>query len=186
MKGIALSSLHKFSILAFSFLTQAATAQTGPSASDVARGVAAAVNNYSQAISCTDMSVKAKDIAALVPYKSFDDQMEATFAVLWSGDIGCLGGSGTSSTHIALVKVGVGGTYYVEPMQSSPAIQFNSPVRYIERIVGNTSDTLILEGKSFGPNDSNCCPSVNTRFTLKSDQNGNWALVDKKIVPARK
>ena len=79
-----------------------------------------------------------------------------------------------------------GDSYVVDPLQSSPVIQFESPVRGVERIVGNTRDSLILEGMEYGPKDPNCCPSIKVRFTLRVDEKGNWKLVEKKTLPAKK
>lgn len=112
--------------------------------------------------------------------------MEATYAVLWTGDIGCAGGSGTNGTNIAMVSIGSGDSFFVDPTRSSPAIDFDSPTRYVDRLVGNTRDSLILEGHEYGANDSNCCPSINLRFTLRLDAKGNWKLVEKKVIAAKK
>jgi hypothetical protein len=65
-------------------------------------------------------------------------------------------------------------------------VQFESPVRGISRIVGNTRDTLILEGKEYADSDPNCCPSITLRFTLRVDDKGNWKLVEKKRLPVKK
>ncbi|MBL8431585.1 MAG: hypothetical protein JNK80_04255 [Dechloromonas sp.] len=45
---------------------------------------------------------------------------------------------------------------------------------------------MILEGLEYGPEDSNCCPSIVVRFTLKLDEKGNWKLAEKKVMPPRK
>ena len=126
------------------------------------------------------------DAYALVPYKTMDDRMDAKYAVLWVGDIGCAGGSGTEGTNLSIVTISTGDSYVVDPLQSSPVIQFESPVRFVERIVGNTRDSLILEGMEYGPKDPNCCPSIKVRFTLRVDEKGNWKLVEKKTMSAKK
>ena len=123
---------------------------------------------------------------SLVPYKTMDDRMDAKYAVLWVGDIGCAGGSGTEGTNLSIVTISTGDSYVVDPLQSSPVIQFESPVRFVERIVGNTRDSLILEGMEYGPKDPNCCPSIKVRFTLRVDEKGNWKLVEKKTMSAKK
>lgn len=163
-----------------------AFAQNAPSVKDITAGVIRAATNYATGIACTESKIEARHIAALTPYKNFDDRMDAKYAVLWTGDIGCLGGSGTNGTHISIVTVGTGDSYIVDPLKSSPAINFESPVRYIEKIVGNTRDSLILEGMEYGPEDANCCPSINIRFTLKATQNGDWKLAEKRILKTKK
>lgn len=160
-------------------------AQSAPPVQEITKQIIRSVTGYANAISCGDVKVGAKDIAALVPYKTMDDRMDAKYAVLWGGDIGCAGGSGTSTTNIAIVTVSTGDSFVVNPLQSSPAINFES-VRFVERIVGNTRDTLILEGLEHGPNDSNNFPSIKIRFTLRVDEKGNWKLVEKKVMPSKK
>lgn len=161
-------------------------AQNAPPVQEITKNIIKSVTAYANAISCPGVTVEAKQIAALVPYKTFDDRMDAKYAVLWAGDIGCAGGSGTEGTNLSIVTVSTGDSYVVDPLQSSPVIQLESPVRYIERIVGNTRDSLVLEGKEYGPNDSNCCPSLRVRFTLRADEKGNWKLVEKKAMPSKK
>ncbi len=161
-------------------------AQNGPPVQEITKQVIRSVTGYANAISCPGVKVDAKQIAALVPYKTIDDRMDAKYAVLWPGDIGCAGGSGTEETHVSIVTVSTGDTYVVDPLQSSPAIQFESPVRFVDRIVGNTRDSLILEGMEYGPKDPNCCPSIKTRFTVRVDEKGNWKVIEKKTMPSKK
>ena len=161
-------------------------AQSAPPVQEVTKQIINSVTGYANAISCPGVKIDPKQIAALVPYKTFDDRMDAKYAVLWAGDIGCAGGSGTEGTNLSIVTISTGDSYVVDPFQSSPAIQFESPVRYVERIVGNTKDSLILEGMEYGPKDSNCCPSIKVRFTLRVDEKGNWKLVEKKTMSAKK
>lgn len=161
-------------------------AQSGPPVQEITKQVIRSVTSYANAISCPGVKVDAKQIAALVPYKTMDDRMDAKYAVLWPGDIGCAGGSGTEGTHLSIVTVSTGDSYVVDPLQSSPVIQFESPVRFVERIVGNTRDSLILEGKDYGPKDPNCCPSILVRFTVRVDEKGNWKVTEKKVMPSKK
>ena len=173
-------------VVALSFASQISIAQPAPSVPEITKGVIKAVKSYATAISCEDGQIEPKNIAALNPYKTLDDRLDARFAVLWTGDIGCAGGSGTVGTNISIVTVGAGDSYLVDPQASSPIVTFESPVRFVERIVGNTKDTLILEGKEQGPKDANCCPSIPVRFTLKLDSKGAWKMIDKKTLPAKK
>jgi hypothetical protein len=160
-------------------------AQSGSPVQEITKQVIRSVSGYANAIACPGVKIDAKQIAALVPYKTMDDRMDAKYAVLWPGDIGCAGGSGTAGTHISIVTVSSGDSYVVDPLQSSPAIQFESPVRFVDRIVGNSRDSLILEGKDYGPKDPNCCPSVLVRFTVRVDDKGNWKVTEKKVMPSK-
>lgn len=158
-------------------ITSCIFASEGPSVEDVTRQVSDAANNYAKAISCGNQIVGPDQIAALVPYKKWDERYSAKFAVIWSGDIGCAGGSGTTYSRISIIKIGTGDTYLVDPEESSPIVTFDVPVRHVERIVGNTDTTLVLEGMKFGPDDPNCCPSIKVRFTLQADEKGNWTMI---------
>ncbi len=167
-------------------VTPLALAQNAPPVQEITKQIIKSAQGYANAISCPGVVITPKEIAALTPYKTIDDRMEAKYAVLWDGDIGCAGGSGTSGTNVSIVTISTGDSYVVDPSQSSPLIQFESPVRTISRIVGNTRDTLILEGKEYADNDANCCPSITVRFTLRVDEKDNWKLVEKKLLPAKK
>ncbi len=169
-------------LLGWAFLTAHASAQNAPSTQEITKKIIKSVTSYADAISCSDLDTPTnpKRIVALSPYTNFDDRENAKYAVLWEGDIGCAGGTGTASTNIAIVTVGAGDSFLVDPSQSSPSITFDSLTRYVDKIVGNTRESLTLEGKEHGPNDPMCCPSVKVRFTLQSDAKGNWKLVDQK------
>jgi hypothetical protein len=173
--------------LAFAVLMSSNTfAQTPPSVTEITRQIIICASNYANAIACGVEKIEAKDIAALAPYKSADIRDEARYAVLWEGDVGCLGGSGTNGTNISIIIVGTGDSFMVAPLQSSPAISFESPVRYVEKIVGNTRDTLVLRGMDYGEDDPNCCPSIPLQFTMKVDEKGNWKVLEKKVLEPQK
>lgn len=161
-------------------------AQNAPGTQVITAKIIKSVANYQSAISCSDMPPEAKNIAALVPYKTLDDRLNATYAVFWIGDIGCAGGSGTSGENIAIVTVGAADTFVVDPLRSSPTVSLDFPQRGYERIVGNTKDSIIVDAAEHGPNDANCCPSVRFRYTLKLDEKGNWKQIDKKSLPPKK
>jgi hypothetical protein len=85
-----------------------------------------------------------------------------------------------------MVSIGAGNSFFVDPLRSSPAIKHEIPVRYVERLVGNTADSLTVEGKAYGPKDGNCCPSINVRATVKVDAKGNWKIIERKIILPKK
>lgn len=143
-----------------------------------------AVDGYANTIACETLSIAPGDVIVLSPGTPAEHHEDARFAVLWTGDIGCAGGSVTSSTHIAIVAVGGrGSAYLVDPLQSSPVIHFQSPVRVVERIVETTRNTLVLEGMELDDRDANCCPSLPVRFTLLADEAGHWRLVAQQALP---
>lgn len=148
------------------------------SAERIPRDITRQVERYAHAIACPGVQVDPRMGVVLSRFNGID----ARYVVLWEGDIGCSGGSGSQRTHMAMVTLGAARTVVVDPLQSSPAIRFESSVRVIDRIVGHTRDTLTLEGKAHGPKDAECCPSVAVRFILRSDKKGNWLLASNMML----
>ncbi|MBP6020410.1 MAG: hypothetical protein KA735_13040 [Burkholderiaceae bacterium] len=155
------------------------------SVSAITANIINVVDRYASSVACFDLGVEPKNIAALTPLQSVDEHLDAEYAVWWMGDIGCAGGSGTSGSHIAIVNIGAGGYFYVDPTRSSPTVDFDTPTRHITKIIGNTHDSIVFEGVEYGEKDPNCCPSIPIRFTLKANEQGDWRLVDKKELPRK-
>lgn len=164
---------------------QAQPSSPQPSIQQVTKAVLGAANKYASGISCVEIPAQAKDIAVLVPHRN-DYSTDGKYAVFWAGDIGCAGGSGTVSFNLAIVRVGAGSNFYVDPAASSPIINLEFPTRGLERIAGKTQNTITVDAAEYGPNDANCCPSVRSRYTLRADEKGNWKLVEKRALPQRK
>lgn len=159
------------------FLGVSLSAYAAPtSESDIKIGIANAVERYANAISCGGIKVKPEDVLTLAPYK--DGPELSKYAVLWSGDVGCFGGSGTEMTRLAIATVNTG-RYVVQPGLSSPVAAFESPARFVTRVVSKGADSLVLEGREYAPNDPRSNPSVPVRFTLREDAKGGWRLVEK-------
>lgn len=161
-------------VVLFSCLTPS-FAQSAPPEKEITTKIIRAVTGYANSISCPNVKIDPSQIVTLVPDQEIGDHNLAKYAVLWLGDVGCWCGSGTEKTNIAIVTLNC--DYTVDPLRSSPIIKFRSPVRYVERIIANTSDSITLEGMKYGPEDARCCPSIPVRFTLKEDKIGNWNLV---------
>lgn len=140
---------------------------------------------YQNAIACANIDKAKQPVIALTPFTDSEHRDEARYAVLWSGDIGCAGGSGTSSANITIVGMGGGDGFFVDSARSSPQIMFDSPVNLIREVVNYTEDTLTLRGKEYAENDPRCCPSIDTRFTLREDAQGNWLLIEKYSEPQK-
>lgn len=157
---------------------QAAEKEKSPE--EIKRGIVDAVRRYGNAISCPGVKVRTEDVLALVPMED-DDRMLPKYAVLWSGDLGCFGGAGIEATHLAIATVS-GGKYIVDPRLSSPVVSFESPVRFVKRVISYTSDSMTLQGNVFGPQDTRE-PSIPVRFTVKVDEKGNWKMTDKRLLP---
>ncbi|MCM1511912.1 MAG: hypothetical protein NC112_02185 [Oxalobacter formigenes] len=154
-----------------------------PPAKTITKAVIRAAQSYADSLGCAG-SIEPSDVAALVPWKN-TLRKEAEYAAIWYGDIGCQGGSGATTANIAIVNIGSGNTFYVDPARSSPQISFetaNSRIG-VSRILGNTKNTLTLEGFDYAENDAMCCPSIRKQFTVRSDSKGNWRIIKEKNLP---
>lgn len=60
------------------------------------------MNQYINAVACATSKVELKDIVNIHPPE--EDYTGSTYYVLWSGDKGCEGGSGTMSAYISEVS----------------------------------------------------------------------------------
>jgi hypothetical protein len=150
---------------------------------EITARIVRSVKMYVGAIACNGV-VTPKHIAALSPYRTSEDLDTARYAVLWYGDIGCLGGSGSITNHIAIVTVGPNGDFVVDPRLSSPAVRFDGyPSRSFPKLVGNTTDSIVLDGLDYDPDshEGRCCPSLPVRLTARVDANGNWSIIDRKV-----
>lgn len=143
--------------------------------SEITENVITVATKYADAVSCGNTEINSNRIAALVPWTEDNMREDAIYAVLWSADIGCAGGSGSSSTYISIVKVGGGNSFYVVPELSSPVIEFKTGTRFVNGILGNTSDLIIVEGLFHDDDDSNSFPSIKRKIAIKLDENGNWS-----------
>jgi hypothetical protein len=172
----------KIALVALALVTAVQGAAAAERSSDeVKEGVADVVKRYANAIACPGVKIRPDDVLTLVPYKR-GDRTQAKFAVLWTGDPGCIAGPGDEATYIAIATIS-GGRFVVDPRQSSPLVQFESPVRFVRRVVDYTDDTLILQGNIYGPQDAHNKPTIPVRFTLQVDDNGNWKMVEKRVLP---
>ncbi|WP_426103646.1 hypothetical protein [Massilia sp. TSP1-1-2] len=171
----------RLSLLVALVLSSGAHAAPDKSAEEIKRGVADAVRRYANAISCPGVKVRAEDVLALVPGED-DERRLSKYAVLWSGDLGCFGGPGIEATHLAVATIS-SGKYIVDPRLSSPVIEFDSPVRYVKRVVSYNEDSLTLQGNVYGPQDKIGNPTIPVRFTVKLDDKGNWKMTDKRVLP---
>lgn len=139
-------------------------------------GVANAVERYAMAVACPVGKIRPADVLLLSSGK--EGVVLPKYAVLWAGDMTCFGGSGSEQTQLTIATFNTG-QFVVQPELSTPVIAFESPVRFIERVVSYSSRNLVLEGKEYGPGDPQSTPTVPVRFILRVDAKGNWRLVDK-------
>lgn len=143
-------------------ICEAATAQisTPP---EVIQEIVRIANTEIKKTACESSTVDQKVVATLIPYTAEVAAGKATarFAVLWNGDIGCRGGSGTNTVNISTI----------DKRGTSPARIVGTDTidnaASIERIISATRDSLIVDVYTWGPNDAHCCASQYERWTLK-------------------
>ena len=176
-----LAAAARLSLLLFLLFSSAAHAAAEKSPEEIKRGIADAVRRYANAISCPGVKVRSEDVLALVPGED-DERRLSKYAVLWTGDLGCFGGPGIEATHLAIATIS-SGKYIVDPRLSSPVVEFESPVRYVKRVVSYNEDSLTLQGNVYGPQDKAGNPTIPVRFTVKLDEKGNWKMTDKRLLP---
>jgi len=152
----------------------------------LARRVARVVDQYDNAIGCGIEPVRRRDVAVLEPESIGYGAEQGVFVAVITGDIGCLHGTGTIVSALVVVRSDGYGRLIVQPSESAPVSQFQLPVRYIERIVSNTPDTLILEGWTYRPEDCNCAPTQRVRFAIRFDAfSSRWTLRWKRLLKHR-
>jgi hypothetical protein len=153
-----------------------------PSEAEIESLVVAAATQYAAAIACGEDMVEIIDVLTLNPWVEYYDSYDAEYVVIWRGDIGCLGGSGTMGIHITSVKIGAASSFYADARNSSPVTKFEFSSRSFDGVVANTSDVIVMEGREYGPDDANCCPSMRVRYTLKREEAGGWAAHQKQEI----
>lgn len=112
------------------------------------------------------------------------DDYEATYYVLWVGDIGCAGGSGTTSWHISQVSRSNYAGFLVQnhtALGSDPSLKFN--FRLISDLQKINANKLVLTSADYDEKDANCCPSLNYEYTLeREDDYADWKQTGQKFL----
>ncbi len=147
---------------------------------------------YAQSVACTttfdeyseEDLTSVNNVYPLDYSKIFSDgKVTGDFLVLWGGDIGCAGGSGTYGYSL---------TEFQRISDSRPFTMSNSDLlmdlyevseintRFIQDVSYNDR-TKILEiiSYDFAFKDSNCCPSLKYRYNFKKSDYGDWKLSEK-------
>jgi len=134
---------------------------------------------YANSIACGTL-IEEKNLIALRPWKNQDDDEErfnAEYALVWHGDVGCAGGSGSANPQIAIVRITTADFFSVDPLVSSPVIKFDVPVHYLDEIIKYSDKELLFKTKIWGNDDPHCCPSIPANMLFRRDAKGNWKHV---------
>lgn len=148
--------------------------------------VLSVMKKYSEAVACgTTFEVE----ESLEPFLkdtytvSYDPDYGSTYYVLWGGDVGCNGGSGTHSYYISEV-----GRY----SDSRPFLVLNDNAfgelfslginsRFIESVKMVGSRHFVVVSSEFSEGDANNFPSLKYQYALKY-QGAEWKVTDKKLL----
>lgn len=117
----------------------------------------------------------------------------ATYFVLWSGDVGCAGGSGTGSQIISEVnRLSDSRSFYVMNnnafnTDNSYIPRFPEPINgsSIEKLEKVNNNKFFITSLDYGENDANCCPSARYQFTLEQIKY-KWKVTNKKFLGNKK
>lgn len=136
---------------------------TTSSASDLVE-VEAVVKRYASTVACLfeESDFKAVQVAG---DKNEPMSFMDYYAVVWSGDFGCAGGSGTHGVILTTVGSRAGGTLLVLPDNPNTFV----PTRTVSAVAG-AQGMVIIEGPAYLDNDPNCCPSGTASYVYKFDQ----------------
>lgn len=116
------------------------------------------VKRYSETIACNIED----------EYKSvrIGRQEEPVYVVMWTGDVGCAGGSGTTTPNFTVVFTNYRGDQLVDVARS----RLEPPFRAERLFVRNGN--VVVEGLTHGSNDANCCPSLKATSTYELTEKG--------------
>jgi hypothetical protein len=151
-----------------------ADAPSPPSQKAVIQEVVRVANKYIDHGPCEPSRADPSTVATMSPYTPEVEAARAAamYVVVWSGDIGCRGGSGTNTmNYLLLEKRGLTSANIVGVGQLNGAS--------IERIVAATPDSLTVDVYTWGPDDPHCCASVYERWTFRlefSVATGSYSL----------
>ncbi len=158
------------------------------------------------AVAESELEQKAKVISTLKKYTEtvacgtnfeespLEDFLKYTFTateghsyyVLWFGDIGCAGGSGTSSFYISEVGRDTETRPFLVKELNAFGSEFAKEVnsRFIEDVIKISSNHFSVISSEFSENDSNNFPSQKFRYELKrTDEWGSdWKVTSKEKI----
>jgi len=127
--------------------------------------VVAVANKYIKKNACEASRAEPSVVATMTPYtpEVAEGRAVAKFAVLWSGDLGCRGGSGTNTMNILLIE-----KHGTDIPNIAGANRIENAAN-VERIVATTPDTLTVDVYTWAEDDPQCCASSYERWTLRRE-----------------
>ncbi len=108
------------------------------------------------------------------------DGEEEVYLVLWGGDVGCEGGSGTSSFYLS--EISRYSSYRPFLLKNINVLNvLNINFRAILSVKKISDNFLELVGLDYKEDDPNCCPSLKFKYIVKYE-NFSWKLIDKSLL----
>lgn len=126
---------------------------------------------YADSIGCADVTIDPKLVSK---FTDKTNDIDDAYIAIVNSDADCMGGSGTSSGMIVILKKANGREgiedpkfdyLKVVPSLSEPIAVSNSPTRSLTSIYQKNGQ-LFATGAEYGANDSNCCPSIKTIYKI--------------------
>lgn len=124
------------------------------------------LHDYAETLGC-DFSMNRKNIVEIDIDK--DEEGEKEFVALFNLDVGCLGGSGTGKSHIAVLKyrdVFHKDTIYVRAEMSEPSIASYGFPRFVDRLFIKEGQ-LWYSGRVHREGDGNNFPTTTVQSQAK-------------------
>jgi hypothetical protein len=100
------------------------------------------------------------------------------YLVIWEGDVGHNGGSGTWGPVMCEVIQSHFGSLYVDHAEH----MFETSLRCIDEVVGVEDGKLILVGRRYDEEDTNNHPSLNFIVKLKRNSHNKWELCEESFI----
>lgn len=143
------------------------------------------IKNYSGAVAC---STNFEDGDSLDSYLKNvytidrdDESGFATYYVLWSGDMGCMGGSGTYRYFISELSRHTNTRPFLVQNNEAFGLDIENKInfRFIESVTKINSNHFSIVSSEFADGDSNNFPSLKYKYTIKS---GPWRVTNKTLI----
>ena len=155
------------------------------------------INNYVGSVACANSKIQSKDIFKI---DSDVDSGIATYYVLWVGDKGCQGGSGTMSAYISEVTRYSSSRPFL--VMSDDAFGDNNEkvwsdggitkpyinYRFVDSIKQISPEKFEITAGAYadekfgGKDGGNNFPANTIKYTLESVKNDGWQITNQKLI----
>lgn len=108
---------------------------------------------------------------------------ECRYLVIWEGDVGYSGGSGSWEPNICQVSESHWGSLYIENAEHMLSHgQFNTSLKSVEEIITYDDGVLTLVGYKYGEGDPNNHPSLKCQTKMQRNVNGLWTEIEERFL----